>query len=103
MFKRKCSMFNARFIRKCLQCTAIKKSKKELRSVRKDAAICEKDLAKVLSSIDKCILDNAIKKNVCKCAVKFIKKHEKRLRNLTKKSHYSLQVLKLSIICLVLP
>ena len=75
---------DARFIRKCLLCSAIKKKKKELCSLRKDAVVYEKDLAKVLSSIDKYILDNAIKKNVYKCAVKTIKTHEKKLRNLTK-------------------
>ena len=42
--------------------SAIKKRKKELRSLRKDAVVYQKDLAKVLSSIDKYILDNAIKK-----------------------------------------
>ena len=61
-----------------------RKGKKELRSLRKDAVLYEKDLAKVLSSIDKYILDNAIKKNVYKCAIKTIKTHEKKLRNLTK-------------------
>ena len=75
---------NARFIRKHLLCSAIKKRKKELCSLRKDAVVYEKDFAKVLSSIDKYILDNAIKKNVYKCAVKTIKTHEKKLRNLTK-------------------
>ena len=55
-----------------------------LHSLRKDAVVYEKDLTKVLSSIDKYILDNAIKKNVYKCAVKTIKTHEKKLRNLTK-------------------
>ena len=73
-----------RFIRKHLLRSAIKKRKKELRSLRKDAVVYQKDLAKVLSSIDKYILDNVIKKNVYKCAVKTIKTHEKKLRNLTK-------------------
>ena len=73
-----------RFIRKHLLRSAIKKRKKELRSLRKDAVVDQKDLAKVLSSIDKYILDNVIKKNVYKCAVKTIKTHEKKLRNLTK-------------------
>ena len=75
---------NARFIRKRLLRSAIKKRKKELHSLRKDAVVYEKDLAKVSSSIDKYILDNAIKKNVDKCTVKTIKTHEKKLRNLTK-------------------
>ena len=75
---------DARFIRKRLLRSAIKKRKKELHSLRKDAVVYEKDLTKVLSSIDKYILDNAIKKNVYKCAVKTIKTHEKKLRNLTK-------------------
>ena len=75
---------NARFIRKHLLCSAIKKRKKELCSLRKDAVVYEKDFAKVLSSIDKYILDNAIKKNVYKCAVKTIKTHEKKLRKFTK-------------------
>ena len=43
-----------------------------------------KKLGKILSSIDKYILDNAIKKNADKCAVKTIKTHERKLRNLTK-------------------
>ena len=75
---------DARFIRKRLLRSAVKKRKKELRSLRKDADVYEKDLAKVLSSIDKYILDNAIKKNVYKCSVKTIKTDEKKLRNLTK-------------------
>ena len=54
---------NARFIRKRLLRSAIKNRKKELRLLRKDAVVYEKDLAKVLSSTDKFILDNAIKKN----------------------------------------
>ena len=74
----------ARFIRKRLLRRAIKKRKKELRLLRKDAAFYEKGLAKVLSSIDKYIVDNAIKKNFYKCAVKTIKTHERKLRNLTK-------------------
>ena len=64
--------------------TPITQRNQELRSLRKDAVVYQKDLAKVLSSIDKYILDNAIKKNVYKCAVKTIKTHEKKLRNLTK-------------------
>ena len=52
--------------------------------LRKDTAVYEKDLAKVLSSIDKYILDNAVKKNVYKCAVKTVKSDEKKLRSLTK-------------------
>ena len=58
--------------------------KKKLRLLRKDADVYEKDLPKVLPSIDKYILHNAIKKNVYKCAVKAIKTHEKKLKNLTK-------------------
>ena len=77
------SSHDARFIRKRLLCSAIKKRKKR-GSLRKDAVAYEKDLAKVLSSIDKYILDNVIKKNVYKCAVKTIKIHEKKLKNLTK-------------------
>ena len=38
----------------------------------------------ILSSIDKYILENAIKENADKCAVKTIRTHEKKLRNLTK-------------------
>ena len=77
------SSHDARFIRKLPLCSAIKKRKKR-GSLRKDTVVYEKDLAKVLSSIDKYILDNVIKKNVYKCAVKTIKTHEKKLRNLTK-------------------
>ena len=62
----------------------LRKEKKELGLLRKDAALYEKYLAKVLSSIHKYILDNPIKKNIYKCAVKTIKTHEKKLRNLTK-------------------
>ena len=51
---------------------------------RKNAAVYEKDLAKVLSFIDKYIPDNAIEKIVYKCAVKTNKTRDKKLRNLTK-------------------
>ena len=50
---------------------AIKKRKKDLRSLRKDAVVYEKNLAKVWSFIDKYVLDNAIKKSVYKFAVKY--------------------------------
>ena len=42
---------DARFIRKRLLPSAIKKRKKELQSLRKDAAVYEKDLAKVYLSL----------------------------------------------------
>ena len=71
-------------MRKGLLRSAIKKREKELRSLRKHVFVYEKDFTKVLSSINKYILDNAIKKNVNKCAVKTIQTHEKKLRNLTK-------------------
>ena len=58
--------------------------KKKRGLLRKDAAVYEKYLAKVLSSSDKYILDNAINKNIYKIAVKTIKTHKKKLRNLTK-------------------
>ena len=74
---------DARFIRKRPLRSPIKKRKKELQSLRKDAVVYKKAW-KILSSIDKYILDNAIKKNAYKCAVKTIKTHEKKLRNLTK-------------------
>ena len=51
---------------------------------RKNAAVYEKDLAKVSSFIDKYIPYNAIEKIVYKCAVKTNKTREKKLRNLTK-------------------
>ena len=59
-------------MRKGLLRSAIKKREKELRSLRKHVFVYEKDFTKVLSSINKYILDNAIKKNVNKCAVKTI-------------------------------
>ena len=37
-----------------------------------------------MSSIDKYILENVIKKNVYKCVAETIKKHEKKLKNLAK-------------------
>ena len=62
-------------IRKGLLHSAIKKRKKELRSLRNHAAVYEKDLAKSLSFIDKYILDSAIKKTVYKLAINIIKPH----------------------------
>ena len=50
-------------------------SRKESRPLRKDAAVYEKYLAKALPDIDEYVLDNVIKKNVYKCAVKIIKAH----------------------------
>ena len=95
---------NARFIRKRLLRSAITETnkqtnKKELQSLRKDSAVYEKEIAKSLSSIDKYILQNTIPKNVFKCSVKTIKTYHKKLKNLTKMSHYRLQILKLPIIC----
>ena len=75
---------DARFIRKRLLRSAIKQRKEDLGSLRKDAVVYEKGLGKVLSSIDTYILDNAIKENNYKYAVKTIKTNEKKLRNLTK-------------------
>ena len=62
----------------------MKKRKKHLQSLRNGAAVYQKDLAKIVSSIDKYILDNAIEKNVYKCDVKTLKTHKKKLQNLTK-------------------
>ena len=75
---------DARFIRKRLLPSAIMARKKGLQPLTKDAAVYEKDLATILSTIDKYILDNAIKKNVYKGAVKTINTHEKKLGNVTK-------------------
>ena len=66
------SSHDSRLMRKGLLRSAIKKREKELRSLRKHVFVYEKDFTKVLSSINKYILDNAIKKNVNKCAVKTI-------------------------------
>ena len=63
----------ARFIKRRPLHSAIKKRKKELRSLRKDTAAYEKDLAKDFFSIDKCILDNAIKKDIHKSTVKTLR------------------------------
>ena len=44
--------------------------KKELQLLRKCDAVYEIGLAKFFSPIYKYILDNVIKKNICKCPVK---------------------------------
>ena len=80
----KITSHNPRFIRKHLLRSTIEKRKKELQSLRKDAAVYDKDVPKLLSSIDKYILDNKIKKNVYKHAIKTIKTHENKLINFTK-------------------
>ena len=95
--------FDARFITKCLLHCAIKKRKKQLWSLTKDADVYDKDLAKVLSSIDKCILDNAIKKMFINVLLKPLRYMRKSWEISPKMSHYNLRILKLSIICLMSP
>ena len=61
-----------------------KKGKKSYVHIEAMLLFMKKILHKFYLTLKIYILDNAIKKNVYKCAVKTIKTHEKKLRNLTK-------------------
>ena len=64
--------------------SAINKRNTELRSLKRDLSNYEREIGRVLSSVDKFILDNVVKKNVDKITKTTMKTHDKKLRNLTK-------------------
>ena len=75
------SSSNLQFIKKRLLQSAVNKRNKELRSRKIDLSNHEREIGRVLSSVDKFILDNVVKKNVDKMTKTTMKTHEKKLRN----------------------
>ena len=71
-------------IKKRLLRSAVNKRNKELRSLKRDLSNYEREFRRVLSSVDKFILDKVVKNNVGKITKTTMKTHEKKLRNLTK-------------------
>ena len=101
MFLRNCQTFNVtpkiltinllnvsphdlQSIKKRLLRSAVNKRNKELRSLKRDLSNYEREFRRVLSSVDKFILDKVVKNNVGKITKTTMKTHEKKLRNLTK-------------------
>ena len=78
------SSYDLQFIKKRLLRSAVNKRNKERRSLKRDLSNEEREIARVLSSVDKFILDNVVKKNVNKITKITMKTHEKKLRNLTR-------------------
>ena len=64
----------------------LNKRNKELRSLKRDLSYNEWEIGRVLSSVDKFILHNVVKKNVDKITKTIMKAYEKKLKNLTKTS-----------------
>ena len=60
------SSYDLQFIKKRLLQSAVNKRNKELRSRKIDLSNHEREIGRVLSSVDKFILDNVVKKNVDK-------------------------------------
>ena len=75
------SSYDLQFIKKRLLQSAVNKGNKELRSRKLDLSNHERKIGRVLSSVDKFILDNVVKKNVDKIINTTMKTHEKKLRN----------------------
>ena len=75
------SSYDLQFIKKRLLQSAVNKRNKELRSRKIDLSNHEREIGRVLSSVDKFILDNVVKKNVDKIINTTMKTHEKKLRN----------------------
>ena len=75
------SSYDLQFIKKRLLQSAVNKRNKELRSRKIDLSNHEREIGRVLSSVDKFILDNVVKKNVDKKSKTTMKTHEKKLRN----------------------
>ena len=75
------SSYEVQLIKKRLLQSAVNKRNKELRSRKIDLSNHEREIGRVLSSVDKFILDNVVKKNVDKKSKTTMKTHEKKLRN----------------------
>ena len=58
------NQYDKRCIRKHLLRSVVSKRKKELRSLKKNLSIYEKEIQNILSSVDEFILDRAVEKNV---------------------------------------
>ena len=69
-----------RFLRR-----AVSQRKKELRSLKRSLSTYEKEIQNILSSVDKFILDRAVKKNVERSTISTIKPYQKKNRSLSKK------------------
>ena len=78
------SSYDLQFIKKRLLRSAVNKRNKELRSLKRDLSNHEREIGRVLSSVDKFILDNIVKKNRDKITKTTMKRHDKKLRSLTK-------------------
>ena len=77
------SSYDLQFIKKRLLRSAVNKRNKELRSLKRDLSNHEREIGRVLSSVDKFILDNIVKKNRDKITKTTMKTHDKKLRSLT--------------------
>ena len=78
------SSYDLQSIKKRLLRSAVNKRNKELRSLKRDLSNHEREIGRVLSSVDKFILDNVVKKNIDKITKTTMKTHDKKLRSLTK-------------------
>ena len=79
------SSYDLQFIKKRLLRSAVNKRNKELRSLKRDLINHEREIGRVLSSVDKFTLGNIVKKSVDKITKTSMKILEKKLRNLTKR------------------
>ena len=77
------SSYDLQFIKKRLLRSAVNKRNKELRSLKRDLSNHEREIGRVLSSVNKFILDNIVKKNRDKITKTTMKTHDKKLRSLT--------------------
>ena len=78
------NQYDKRCIRKHLLRSVVSKRKKELRSLKKNLSIYEKEIQNILSSVDEFILDRAVEKNVEQKTKSTIKRYQKKIRDLTK-------------------
>ena len=78
------SSYDLRSIKNRLLRSAINKRNTELRSLKRDLSNHEREIGRVLSSVDKFILDNVVKKNIDKITKTRMKTHDKKLKSLTK-------------------